>query len=103
MSTNGKPPPPLEDNLSRLSDEEWRQLDAGRERRRALVLGDVASSRPVWIRAAIQAVLLAVASGLAVYVWTDEAWIAVVGGAGVAVAGHVVVEVSMRIVRRRTP
>jgi len=61
------------------------------------------STNSNWIRAGIQAALLAVATGVPVYLWTDEAWVAVISGTVSAVAGHIVVELSLRLVRQRTP
>lgn len=115
MRTNGTAPPaaPVEDNftpeeqeiadqlraLGKLSDAEWRQLDAGRAERRARVLGD--RRRSVAVRAVVHSVAASMLAGLALYLWTDgTTWIAILGAVVAPLALHGAVMVSLTILRR---
>lgn len=115
MRTNGTAPPeaPADDNftpdeqevadqlhaLGRLSESEWRQLDAGRVERRARVLGD--RRRSVAVRAAVHSVAASMLAGLALYLWTDgTTWIAVLGAVVAPLALHGAVMVSLMVLRR---
>lgn len=55
------------------------------------------------IRAVIDGIVAAATVGAALFLWTERPLIALVGGAAVPVVIYCVVEISMRLVTRRTP